>query len=262
MKNKSIEAKPFPKQPTLTGKIIRYVSVVHFLDLLQTESFYMSSFTHFKDKFEGASFKNLKDGRIDGENAKDSKDSMEITDRKKVLFASCWYIGNETISMWDNYGKSSSEYIAIQFELKDIIKELEKGNFRLEGKDEMRDAEEDNPGEFKPSSFFYGSINYIDKFDKKKDFLGRFKHCYFKHEKEFRFLVRRWLPSGYKKENPEITELNGVKLRFDNFKGLGLKVIISPYANSTMIEIVNSALQCKEYKQVANPSEFSIFLSE
>jgi len=258
MNNKTIEAKLFSNTSTLTDKITRYISLVHFLDFLQTKSLHMSSFTHFKDKFEGASFKNLKDGRIDGEEAKKSKTSMEVADRKKVLFSSCWTIGDETISMWDNYGKSSSDYIAIQFKVKDIIQELDKGNFWIEGKDGMRNNESENKGKFKPSSFFYGKIEYVKENEKTKYYIGRFKDKSFKHEKEFRFLVRR----RYSTKGNGITELNGVKLKITNLKNMNFKIITSPYASESTVQSISSILKCQGYvKQQAKQSMFKKYLS-
>jgi len=47
-----------------------------------------------------------------------------------------------------------------------------------------------------------------------------------------------------------------------NLKNMDFKVIISPYANSTMKGNVRSILKCKEYNQEVTESKFFKFLSE
>jgi hypothetical protein len=169
--------------------------------------------------------------------------------RRKVMYASCWYIGGESLHMWDLYGRNE-RYLAIQVDLQQFVNLFStKFKFESESYNTSR-ITKNSTLEFKPGSLYYGRVDYVNLLTintkKEKKFIGRFKDKAFKHEKEFRLLLRQNYKDSY------LFDLRDLKCRFMDidFKQLKLKIIVSPFAPSFYYEMIRSKLENEKWVQV------------
>jgi hypothetical protein len=154
--------------------------------------------------------------------------------RRQVLYASCWYNGEETLYMWDIYGRSdrmfaiqvcAEELIDYGFRSKEFFFEsdfLNDNQFRLQTQT------------FKPASFHFGKVKYRNlnnDLNFEGCFIGQFKDQAFSHENEFRFLVKQ----NYQKTTQ--INLQDLKCSFNSeqLMKMKIKVILSPYADLSLL---------------------------
>ena len=215
-------------------KITRILSLEHLYEFLNKNKLHFSPFSEFPDLMEGKTFKQAK--FIDDLNA------ISPEKRRKVLYASCWYIGSENLNMWDNYGKKSKDMLAIQVDFNSFADLFNDKHMEFSNKKLMNDG---SPN-FKLNKLFCGFIKYVDisKKDYKKESIGRFKSHHFKHEKEFRFLVSQ----NYKDENN--IGLKDIKCHFNKglFDKMKFTVLVSPYASENYFEFIKDVF--KKFKNV------------
>jgi len=212
--------------------LTRYAKIEHILEFVKNRKLHFSPLSSFPDLMEGKTFNQ----------AKFDEDGSSISPqtRRGVLYASCWYAGNENLNMWDIYGNKNkaNERLAIQFDLKkfkSLI--LEKGLYRFIPNELI-----ENDKEFKLNTFKYGLINYIDFENNsltKKEFIGRFKSSDFEHEHEFRFLISQ----NY--INNARVKLSDLKCCFNkvSFDKIKFTIIVSPYASKDYFEFVKKGFK-------------------
>ena len=113
-----------------SNKLWRFINLQKFEDVIITKSIFYARLDMFKDKLEGISpFTSIKAILQDPEKTEEQKKEtyelykIRMENNRRVGYASCWHI-NENINfdMWDEYGESSHESIAIQTNLKNLEK--------------------------------------------------------------------------------------------------------------------------------------------
>lgn len=211
-------------------KITRFMSIEHAIDFIKNQQIHFSPLSSFKDKKEGA---NLKQASSPDE-IFDNISTLTPEKRSEILYASCWYYGGESLHMWDIHNNPNQIAVAIQVDQNALVNKIfNKGNFKFHS-----DKLHSEQLEFKPSTFVYGNVKYIDfaKQDElnKKFYIGRFKDVAFKHENEFRFLLRQ------NNSDQAPTNLKDLKCKLINnaFKKLAVKLILSPYLSSDLAEFL------------------------
>ena len=226
-------------------KITRILHLVYLYEFLNDKKLHFSPFSEFPDLMEGKTFKQAK--FIEDPKAIDSDK------RRKVLYASCWYIGKENLNMWDNYGKKSKDMLAIQVDFDSFADLFNYKNMEFSSKKLLND---DSPN-FRLNKLFCGFIKYVDfsKKDYSKESIGRFKSHHFKHEKEFRFLVSQNYKNNENDNNnnnkiENIIGLKDLKCYFDKdmFDKIKITVIVSPYASDNYFEFIKDVF--KKFKNV------------
>lgn len=243
MKEKKRMPKLFGDPKTSISTLTRYTEIEFAIEFIKHNKLHFSPLSSFPDKMEAKTFEQAK-----AESNIASK-SIPSKIRREIIYASCWYSGDETLQMWDIYGNDKN-CLAIQIDFaqfNQIIVNFD--NFRVESRfldsiNKLRKLKNKDYS-FRISDFKYGLINYIDFKDLskvKKEFIGRFKSVDFNHEKEFRFIITQ----NYK-DFPQIG-LKDLKLSFNSMKLKGIKVIISPYASNDYYEFVRRGFS--DYKNV------------
>jgi hypothetical protein len=240
--NKSmLNIKPFGsnKGNSIITRITDLRSVYEFV---KESKLHFSPLSKFSDHTEGKKFDELKMDDKD----QNIENSMPII-RRKVMYASCWYNGGETLHMWDIYGKENRQF-AIQIDINELLTlGFHSGNFYFKS-DVFEAYNKINEGNiaFRPSGLHQGLVNYIDlksDIDYKQQFIGRFKDLAFSHEKEWRILLRQ----NY--EAAPLIDLDDLKCHFfgTDFSQLQKTIIVSPYANAMQVEELK-----KEFNSLQN----------
>lgn len=112
-----------PKYELLNSdKLWRYISLQKFEDLINSHAIFYARLDRFSDKLEGISpFTCIKailqDPELTDEQKKETYElyKIRVENNRIVSFASCWHINEKlNFKMWDEYGRNSSESIAIQ----------------------------------------------------------------------------------------------------------------------------------------------------
>jgi hypothetical protein len=209
-------------------KINRIMHLEHILEFVKQRKLHFSPFTDFPDLMEGKTFKQAK--FIDDNNA------VSPDKRRKILYASCWYKGKESLNIWDNYGKKSKDMHAIQVSFNSFSNLFDKENFYFDSKTLANNKETG----FKLDKLYCGLIKYIDIHNQdliRKELIGRFKSNLFRHEKEFRFLIKQ----NY--HNEKNINLKDLKCCFNEyaFDKIIFTIILSPYSSLDYFEFVKKA---------------------
>jgi len=211
--------------------ITRYMPFERAIEFITKGEMYLARFDSFEDKLEGyAPYQLAKKLGIEWEKD-DSKSYLKPSDRKKLLFASCWYNGEENLAMWDRY--KSERGIAVQVRkmyMKDEYEHSRNDQFiaTYERYDDL-----DPPALAKS---YANEMQYLD--DDEPDMsikppMGLLKHAAFKHEKEYRFVLRQ---NGMSNR----IKASSYKFKIKNFSGLSATVITNPYMDSAITDMLTS----------------------
>jgi hypothetical protein len=254
----TLKLKPFKKSSDESELLLtRIVSIEHAIDFIVNNQIHFSPFSAFKDYTEGKRLFECID--IDDE-FDDYTKTLSPKERRKVLYASCWIDGDENLNMWDIYGKSE-KHVAIQINREELInKFFNTGAFEFKSETLNKSMpNSENKNLFKPSSFYYGNIEYIElqTLGNQKLYLGRFKDNSFKHENEFRFLLRQ----NYRDNT--MTNLYDLKcvLNQDEFKKFNIKVLTSPYASEATVNTLKKNISHLHTNIKIESSKFKDFFS-
>ena len=237
-----------PKQVEIITRITSLQNAIEFID---NNTLHFSPLSCYKDYTEGKSFEQA---LIQESESKSDKKLIPNIVRREILYVSCWSEGEESLHMWDIYGKNNYA-VAIQIHLNDFINKVtNKGCFWFESKS-FGDLIRDYKSHFKPSSFHYGLINYCDLLIQEnnvKQFIGQFKELAFAHENEFRFLIRQ----NYFNHPP--VGLRDLKCKFTNnsFKNIAIKLIVNPYAKKDYFEFIKTRFKNQKQVEII-PSKFT-----
>jgi hypothetical protein len=222
--------------------ITRITDLRSVYEFVKESKLHFSALSKFSDHTEGKKFDDLKmDALTEDENA------VSPLKRRKIMYASCWYNGGETLHMWDIYGKENRQF-AIQIDINELLTlGFHSGNFQF--KSDVFEAYKNITKsilEFKPSALYHGHVNYVDlksNIESKNLFIGRFKDQAFNHEKEWRILLRQ----NY--EAAPLIDLDDLKCHFfgADFSQLQKNIIVSPYANAMQVEELK-----KEFNSLQN----------
>ena len=250
--------KPFYNSVKRTKKTItRIMDYQNVVDFVVNKRLHFSPLSSFEDFTEGKRFEEIT--LSEEQEEFDKNNSASALFRRKVMYASCWYIGGESLHMWDLYGRNE-RYLAIQVDLQQFINLFStQFNFESETYNTSR-ITKDSTIQFKPGSLHYGKVEYVNLLTintkKEKHFIGRFKDKAFKHEKEFRLLMRQNYKDSY------LFDLRDLKCVFMDidFKQLKLKIIVSPFAPSFYYEMIRSKLENEKWVQVQE-SKFKLLFS-
>jgi hypothetical protein len=224
-----------------TETITRIVDFKSIIEFVKHKKLHFAPISCFEDLTEGKSFKEANFPPEDDQ--KNSKKAHSLI-RRKIMYASCWFNGDETLYMWDIYGRNE-RYFALQLNLYEFVElniNTKNISFESETFDHLRINKGSNT-EFRPSNLYYGNVDYINLLqevkNEKRYFIGRFKDSAFSHENEFRLLLRQ----NYK--NNKQVDIKDLKCVFSKIelKKLGAKIIVSPYAPSYIFEMIKSELK-------------------
>lgn len=238
--------KPFYNSVKRTKKTItRIMDYQNVVDFVVNKRLHFSPLSSFEDFTEGKRFEEI--SLTEEQEDFDKNNSASALFRRKVMYASCWYIGGESLHMWDLYGRNE-RYLAIQMDHKQLVNLFStKFEFESESCNTSR-ITKDSTLEFKPGSLHYGKVEYVNllKINKQqgKLYIGRFKDKAFRHENEFRLLLRQNYKDSY------LFDLRDLKCTFtdSDFTNLKLKIIVSPFAPSFYYEMIKN--QLKDYHHV------------
>jgi hypothetical protein len=236
--------KPFPSNKKFQKYVTRITDYNSVLEFVKKNSLHFSPLSSFEDFTEGKRFEDI--ALSEEEEFKDINSSTALF-RRKVMYASCWHNGKESLLMWNLYGRNE-RYLAIQMDYRHLVN-LFSAKFTFESKslNNLRIAK-DTKISFLPGSLHYGKVEYVNLLkisEKKKNyFLGRFKDKAFHHEKEFRLLLRQNYKESY------LVDLRDLKCVFtgSDFKQLKLKIIVSPCAPDFYYDMIKS--QLKNYQNI------------
>ncbi len=222
--------------------ITRITDLRNVYEFVKESKLHFSPLSKFSDHTEGKKFDELKMDDKDQNN----ENSMPII-RRKVMYASCWYNGGETLHMWDIYGKENRQF-AIQIDINELLTiGFHSHNFQFKSASfEAYNKINEGNIAFRTSSLHQGLVNYIDlksDIDPKQLFIGRFKDQAFSHEKEWRILLRQNYDKG------PLIDLDDLKCHFfgTDFSQLQKTIIVSPYANALQVEVLK-----KEFNSLQN----------
>ena len=231
--------------------ITRITDLRSVYEFVKESKLHFSPLSKFSDHTEGKKFDELKmDELTEGENA------VSPLKRRKIMYASCWYNGGETLHMWDIYGKNNKQF-AIQIDINELLTfGFNSGNFQIKSASfEAYNKINEGNIAFRPSGLHQGLVNYIDlksDIDYKQQFIGRFKDHAFNHEKEWRILLRQ----NYK--DAPLIDLDDLKCHFfgTDFSQLQKTIILSPYANAMQVEELKKQINSFQ-NTVIKPSIFT-----
>ncbi|MBX8942483.1 hypothetical protein [Lysinibacillus sp. K60] len=237
--------------PEKSKKIWRYMDFTKFIDLLESNSLFLTRTDRFNDKFEGSypsSNRRLrKEVYLKEENGELMLNAVELLDgfvnwSRPFTFINCWHLNEyESAGMWDLYLKSN-EGIAIQSNVGRLIESL-------------NDT---------PEVVYLGKVDYIDF---KNDWMPEGNMFYpflhkrksFEHEKEIR-LVHQDLPVEDKKGfdySAEPTHQYGKSIKVD-INTLIENIYVSPEAPFWFYELTKKLVE----KYNLNKNVFQSELSE
>ncbi len=147
-KKSNLQPKPFTiSSNSIITKITDLQSVIEFL---KERKLHFAPLSVYKDHTEGKKFTDLK--------YQDAQKNHDVPSpfRRKIMYASCWYNGDETLHMWDIYGKNNNSF-AIQLDLNQFLQigfYSKCFRFNSESLNEYASRLKTNH-EFKPSSLYY-----------------------------------------------------------------------------------------------------------
>jgi hypothetical protein len=239
------------KSFTADDKFKKYVTRItdynSVLEFVKHKKLHFSPLSSFEDFTEGKRFEEIT--LSEEQEEFDKNNSASALFRRKVMYASCWYSGGESLHMWNLYGRNE-RYLAIQVERQQLVNLFSrKFKFESESYNTSR-ITKDSTLEFKPGSLHYGKVEYVNllKINKQqgKLYIGRFKDKAFQHEKEFRLLMRQNYKDSY------IFDVRDLKCRFNEteFKQLKLKIIVSPRAPHFYFEMIKNQLKDHHHVEV------------
>lgn len=187
----------------------RYMDLHRLIYFLNSENIFFSPLNTFFDPLEGITEKTLHDKEfIDAINAKETEsnglpkknkekldeEKSQIKERfkshleevQKSYFASCWYSGvRESLAMWDTY--SNKDSVAIKFDPEELSQKIIEACAGTDNEDF--------------DLMVHGKVEYfkISPYDTNDNgikncghrFKGFLKDLSYKHEEEFRFLVKQ-----------------------------------------------------------------------
>ena len=226
MTKSNLQIKKFKNRKSIPDILTRITSLQHTLDFIENKQLHFSPLASFKDQKEGQSFNQF---------IKESREGEILPiKRRDIMYASCWFSGDETLYMWDIYGSDKTN-LAIQLFTNSLIENIfTPKNFWFQS--------DENKIEFKPNSLHCGIIGYVDQIktpELSKPPIGTFKDIAFSHENEFRFLLRQNYqdnpPQAFKNLKCKIT--NGAETQ------IAIKIIVSPYAESSYFEFIKKELE-------------------
>lgn len=206
------------------------MSIEKALQFITYGEMYLARYDSFEDKYEGQTVDQLaKKLSIEWE-YENTKKPLSPEKRKKLLFGSCWYNGEENLAMWDRY--KSERGIAVQ-----VKRYILTDSFQiLGGKNLIPNYNKSQSGKAPRVLRNYASeIDYLDENSQQTSYrfrVGLVKHSAFSHENEYRFVVRQYA-SGHIKANSYI-------YRIPMFENLHISLIINPYADTLFTKMVRS----------------------
>jgi hypothetical protein len=252
-----MKIKPFTSNVKFKKYVTRITDYNSVLEFVKHNKLHFSPLSSFEDFTEGKRFEDITLSDEEEEFHKNNSDSAKF--RRKVMYASCWYNGGESLHMWDLYGRNE-RYLAIQVDLQQFVNLFStQFNFESESYKTSR-ITKDSLLQFKPDSLYYGKVEYVNllKINKQqgKHYLGRFKDNAFQHENEFRLLLRQNYKDSY------LLDLRDLKCVFSDidFKQIRLKIIVSPRAPRFYFDMIKNELKNYENVTVSESKYKKLFL--
>ena len=202
----------------------RYFDFQKFLSLAIEQSIFFSRMDKMEDANEGISIHQLfsKFGTAEEKelvatiNKKSARTELPLSIRQQKYFLSCWLIHHrESVAMWNAY--SDENGIAIKVNAAELIENILTKS-KLIAHQEMI------------QKLYYGKVDYKDFFDKKQrenfkseiKIIGFQKDVCFKHEYEYRFLIKENVHKYGKEDIPFL------KLKLIDFKQIPFELIFHP----------------------------------
>ena len=216
----------------------KYMDLHRLIYFLNSKNIFFSPLSNFFDPLEGITEGHLQDKlfveSIDRKNAeadglplkskeKLNEEKQEVKERfksdleeiQKRYFASCWYLGiRESLAMWDTY--SNKDSVALKFDPEELCKCIINSCAEIDNEDF--------------DLMVHGKVEYfqISPFDDADGslrncghrFKGFIKDMSYKHEEEFRFLV---------KQKDDCKTYDFFELVVKNLKQIDFQVLTHPY---------------------------------
>lgn len=232
----------------------RYMDLHRLIYFLNSENIFFSPLSTFFDPLEGITQKTLhdkeyvdaiahKEEEAEGLSKKNKEElveeKQEIKERfksnleevQKSYFASCWYLGvRESLAMWDTY--SNKDSVAIKFNPSELCKNIIDSCARLESEDF--------------DLMMHGKVEYfkISPYDPNDEglkncehrFKGFLKDLSYKHEEEFRFLV---------KQVSDNKTFNFFELSLTNLEKMNFCILTHPYMEPWKYNNIYNILKAK-----------------
>jgi hypothetical protein len=184
---------PWYNLKNLDGETIiwRYMDIIKFLDLIQTQQLYFSNIENFNDPYEGFVSIDYKEMELKNFKTVEEKNLYEAEKKEELknYFINCWHINNyENVAMWKAYTDSNNG-IAIKSTITDLVVAIGLKNY--------------NNKEYN-NNISFGKVEYIGDLndeeilkiknktifnDKTKILL--YKNISFKDENEVRLIIRK-----------------------------------------------------------------------
>ncbi|MEO0554469.1 MAG: DUF2971 domain-containing protein [Bacteroidota bacterium] len=225
--------------------ITRYMSLEKCLDFFSKRRLYLARFDSFEDQYEGYSLEQLakKLGIKFDKSSSDNRKKLTPEKRKKVLFGSCWYQGQEDLAMWDRFRHERGLAISVNKE------SLAKSFLLADNKYEFDFIYTKQSESNKPTvNYKYADeIYYIsERTRKKRDGvkLGLIKHAAFQHEQEFRFIVRQ-------RASDNTILADGIFWKLPDFNHIDFTIRTNPYMKGEFLEMLSSYINTLKLNNVS-----------
>ncbi len=220
------------------NKLWRYFDFQKFLSLIIERSLFFNRMDKMEDLNEGISINQLLwryGDEIEKELVRKAKEvsrrkELELKMRQRIYFLSCWFVHHrESVAMWNSY--SNSDGIALKIGAHDLINSITEYSTVINNGDKLK-------------TLYHGFIDYKDFFnpiDRKQfkdeiEIIGFQKDESFKHENEYRFLIKQDLKNFNEDELPHI------KLMLNNFKKLKFDLVFHPKMENWKKENIKNVL--------------------
>jgi hypothetical protein len=252
-----MKIKPFNSDDKFKKYVTRITDYNSVLEFVKHNKLHFSPLSSFEDFTEGKCFEDI---ALSEEDQFNDNNSSTALFRRKVMYASCWYSGGESLHMWDLYGRNE-RYLAIQVDHQQLV-DLFSTQFNFESESyKTSRITKDSPLQFKPGSLYYGKVKYVNLLkintQQGKLYIGRFKDKAFQHENEFRLLLRQNYKDSY------LFDLRDLKCVFSDidFKQIRLKIIVSPRAPGFYFDMIKNELKDQHQVEVIE-SKFKTLFSK
>lgn len=250
----------------------KYMDLHRLIYFLNSSNIFFSPLSNFFDPLEGITEEHLQDkfvadtldeksrhikdlNRQSREQINEEKSAVKhrfktrLEEIQKIYYASCWYLGvRESLAVWDTY--SNKDSVAIKFNPQELCRTI------------INSCELVNDKSF--DQMVHGKVEYfqISPFDAANNslkncghkFTGFLKDLSYKHEEEFRFLV---------KQNNNTEHFDFFELSLNNLKDLDFTILTHPsmeswkYMNIANILKIQGLDDKLERSQI--PTRFQVF---
>lgn len=222
-------------ESTSENYLWRFMDLHKLISFLTTQKIYFSRFDQFEDVNEGISkkqlFKQYKEHDSDYQSQVHNNRELEIEERQKRLFASCWFYGKrESVAMWNLYAQNDG--IALRVKANSFIDSLTPENIQIEDPESVNTL-------YHGPVFYKDFLNFqdIEDFKDETRVIGFQKDLSFEHEKEYRIMIRQ----RYKEDNYD-TYFNSYEIGLNNFNDLQFELLAHPKMQSWQKENVQKLI--------------------